>query len=447
MNQRQAPSLAQVFYQRKMAALLLLGFSSGLPAYLTSRTLQAWMTVEGVDLGTVGKASLLGLPLSLKFLWAPFMDRYVPPFLGRRRGWLIVTQVLLGLAIAAMSLHDPKQALTLLFANAVIIAFLSASQDIAFDAYRIDALDDRELGTGAALGVLGYRAAMIFVGGVAFMLADHMPWNGVYLMMAATIVIGFAGTFLAPEPVLRDGPPATLATAVVQPFLEFLRRSGLALGVVLLLFVLLFSFADRLVQNMAVPFLLKQGYTQTEIGAIQNALGLAATMVGVVIGGVMIARLGINRSIWIVSFLQIGSNLAYYFLSIRPKDTILLTAAITVENLCGGLVTAAFVSYMMSLCSRQYAATQYALLSSMMAVSRDVMVAPAGSIAERTGFPTFFLLTIAAGIPALLLLPVVAPLTRDTPRGAAEHTGEVALAPDDPLADPNAPAPRTAPRE
>lgn len=420
---RRAPSLLSVFGQRKMAALLLLGFGSGTPLFLTSKTLQAWMTVEGVDLGTVGKVSLLSLPYTLKFLWAPILDRYVPPFLGRRRGWLLITQVILGVLIAAMSLHNPREALYILFINAVLIAFFSATQDIAVDAYRVDALHDREMGAGAGVHVMGYRIAMILTGGLALVMADRMPWSTVYALMGLAMLIGVAGTFLAPEPVLRDAPPATLASAVVRPWLDFTRRTG-PLAVVILLFIVLYSLSDRLVQNMANPFLLEQGYTLTEVGAITQALGLAATIVGVMAGGALIAKLGINRSLWVLAFIQMGSNLTYYLLSIREKDLGLLTGAILVENFSGGLVTAGFVAFMMAMCSRQFSATQYALLSSFMAFARDFVAGFGGEIAERTGWPQYFLITIAVGIPALLLLPVIAPWTRERPRGAAEHTGE-----------------------
>ncbi|HEX6040519.1 AmpG family muropeptide MFS transporter [Longimicrobium sp.] len=425
---RSAPSLFRVFGQRKMAALLFLGFSSGLPLYLTSSTLQAWMTVEKVDLTTVGMVSLLSVPYSLKFIIAPLMDRYVP-FLGRRRGWLVITQVALLLCIAAMSLHDPRRGLQLLAINALLIAFFSAAQDVVVDAYSVDVLEEREMGAGASLKVMGYRLALIITGGVALMLADRMSWPTVYLLMAALMLVGVAASILAPEPVLREGPPSSLASAVVEPFLDFLRRAGVGTALVLLLFVVLYSLSDRMVQNMTVPFLLARGYSQSTIGEIRGVIGLVATIVGVLAGGGLVARLGINRSLWILAAIQMGSNLAYYWLSVSPSSRASLTTAIVVENFSGGLVTAGFVAFLMSLCSKQFSATQYALLSSFMAFARDVLVAPSGGLAAQTGWPQFFLITIAAGIPALLLLPYVAPWNRENPRGAAAHTGEVTDAP------------------
>jgi PAT family beta-lactamase induction signal transducer AmpG len=424
-GEHRAPSLSSVFGQRKMAILLFLGFSSGLPLFLTSQTLQAWMTKAGVDLTTVGLVSLLGLPYTLKFLWAPALDRYIPPFLGRRRGWVLITQVLLIVAIAAMALHDPRRGLQLLAINALLIAFLSATHDVVVDAYRVDVLEEREMGVGASLHVLGYRIALLLTGGAALILADRMPWPAVYLVMAALMVLGIGATLLASEPVLRDAPPLTLVDAVVNPFVDFFRRTGPGWGIVVLVFTIFYQLADRFAANMSTPFLLEVGFTQTDIGVVKGGIGLGATIVGVLAGGVLVARMGINRSIWIFAFLQIASNLAYWWVAKVGPSRPALVGALVVENFCGGLVTAVFVAFMMSLCSKQFSATQYALLSSLMAFGRDLLASPAGAVAERTGWPTFFLLTMLAGIPAILLLPWVAPWNADAPRGAAEHTGEV----------------------
>ena len=417
-------SALRVFGQPKMAAILLLGFSSGLPFYLTNRTLQAWMTVEGVDLSTIGLFSLVTLPYSLKFLWAPLIDRYVPPFLGRRRGWLLITQVGLLLAIGAMALHDPSRGLQLLAFNAVLIALFSSSQDVVYDAYRIDVLEERERGAGAALGVLGYRVALIGTGAVAFILADVMPWPVVYLLIAAFMLVGIVATLRAPDPV-DESPPQSIVDAVVSPFSEFVSRTGPLWAALILLFVIFYQLPDRFAQNMATPFLLQIGFSQTEIGALQGGLGIGATIVGIMIGGAVVAELGLNRSVWIAAALQILSNLAYYWIALVGADELILAVAVAIENLAGGLVTAVFVALLMSLCNRRFSATQYALLSSLMAAARDVIVAPAGRVAEVTGWPTFFLLTLAVGLPALILLPILVPWNGEKPRGAAVHDGEV----------------------
>ena len=417
-------SILRVFGQRKMAAILVLGFSSGFPLYLTNRTLQAWLTVESVDLSTIGLFSLVTLPYSLKFLWAPFIDRYVPPFLGRRRGWLMITQTALLLAIGTMALHDPADALQLLAFNAVLIAFFSASQDVVFDAYRIDVLDEREMGAGAALGVLGYRVALIVTGSVAFVLADHMPWSVVYALLSLLMLVGIIATVRAPDPIV-DSPPRSIRDAIVEPFLEFYNRTGARLGLLILLFVIFYQLPDRFAQNMATPFLLQVGFSQTEIGTIQGGIGMVATIAGVLAGGALVAGLGLNRSGWIVAALQILSNLVYYWIALAGADQLILVLAVIIENISGGMVTAVFVALLMSLCSRRFSATQFALLSSLMAAARDVIVAPAGLLADAVGWPVFFLLSLAMAVPALVLLPVLLPWGGEAPRGAAVHTGEV----------------------
>jgi PAT family beta-lactamase induction signal transducer AmpG len=402
-------SLLQVFQSRKMVALLLLGFASGMPLFLTSRTLQAWMTVEGVDLASIGLLSLVSLPYSIKFLWSPFLDRYIPSFLGRRRGWLVIAQIGLTIAIAIMSLQQPKEALQLLAINAVVIAFLSASQDIAFDAYRTDILNEWETGAGAAVGVLGYRIALLVTGALALILADRISWQGVYLFMAALMALSILFSIWSPEPILQEQPPANLKQAIILPFQEFFQRLGMIRGFLVLVFIVLYRLGDALVNNMVTPFLLQIGFTQTDIGAIQGGMGLLATIVGALLGGVILSRWGINRSLWIFGILQGFSNLVYFLLAQLGKNYQFMVLAINVENLCSGLATAAFVAFLMSLCNQRFSATQFALLSSLMAFSRDILVAPAGIFAKEIGWSGFFLFTLLAAVPGLLLLPWFAP--------------------------------------
>jgi len=424
MSDKASTSLVRAFAQPKMAALLVLGFASGLPFYLTSTTLQAWMTQANVDLTTIGLFSLVGLPYSLKFFWAPLLDRYVPPFLGRRRGWLVITQVLLLIAIASMSLHDPALGLRLLAFNAILIAFLSATQDVAGDAYRTDVLHHREMGAGAAIWVLGYRIALLLTGFLAFVLADHLPWTTVYLILSALMLIGVIAAVFAPEPALDDAPPRSLAEAVILPFNEFFTRSGLLRGLLVLLFIVLYKYSDSLVIVMGTPFLLQADYTLTEIGVVRGGAGLVATIVGAHAGGAVLARIAVNLTLWTVAVLQAVSNLGYYLLAVTAKSSTMLFGVIVVENFIGGLATAALLAFMMMMCNKRFSATQFALLSSLVAASRDLLTAPSGGIAEATGWPSFFLISIAAGLPSLLMLPFIAPWTRDTPIGAASHTGE-----------------------
>jgi PAT family beta-lactamase induction signal transducer AmpG len=403
-----------------MAVLLFLGFSSGLPFYLTSKTLQGWMTSAKVDLATIGFFSLVTLPYSLKFLWAPVMDRYVPPFLGRRRGWVLITQVLLFIAIAAMSLHDPQTGLKMLAVNAIAIAFFSASQDISLDAYRTDVLETREMGAGAAVFVMGYRIAMITTGALAFFLADRMSWGTVYLILSTLLVIGIATTFVAPEPVLNDAPPRTLAEAVVLPFAEFFQRAGVLRALLVLLFIVLYKYSDSLAGSMTTPFLLKAGFSQSEVGAVFLGVGRSPDR-GVPVAGIAISKLGINRSLDFGIFR--ARAISYYGLSHAERTTGSWSPPSS-PNFGLGLVTGAMTAYLMSMCNRRFTATQFALLSSLLAASRDILVAPAGKIAESLGWPNFFLITVAMALPPLLLLPFIAPWSSDVPIGAATHTGE-----------------------
>lgn len=394
-----------------MAALLFLGFSSGLPFYLTSKTpIQAWLTKEGVSLSAIGAFSLVALPYSLKFFWSPLLDRYVPPFLGRRRGWLVLTQVALLVAIAAMALQKPEQGLQFLAINAIIVAFLSASQDISVDAYRTDVLEESERGAGASMFLLGYRIAVLITSSLTLFLAGFMPWQAVYLLMSLLMVVGLVSSFFAPEPILRDRPPASLYDAVTLPFIEFFQRNGSVQAVLILLFIVIYKLGDSLLKNVATPFLLAKGlnFTEPEL-AFPNALGIFAVIVGTLAGGALMTKIGINRSLWIFAILQAVGNLAYFALAVVGKNYPLMVAAINIENFCAGLESAAFVAFLMSLCNPAFSATQYALLSSLQAFSRDILTAPAGAWAEATGWSLFFLLTALAALPGLVLLPFFAP--------------------------------------
>jgi PAT family beta-lactamase induction signal transducer AmpG len=432
MEDTSRASTIRTFTQPKMAALIFLGFASGLPFNLigNGKAFQAWMTSSGVDLTKIGLFSLVSLPYSLKFLWSPLLDRYVPPLLGRRRGWLLVTQILLLFAIAAMSLHDPKTGLKMLAFNAVLIALFSSSQDIAGDAYRTDVLTDRELGAGAAIWVLGYRVALLITGWLAFVLADKLSWGTVYIAMAGLMLVGIVATFLAPEPPVRDVPPKSLGEAVALPFRDFFGRVGPGLGIGVLVFIVLYKYADALAGSMTTPFLLKTGFTQAEVGTVFGGAGLLATIAGSIVAGGSIARLGLNKSLWLFAIFQALSNLTYYGLAMAGRNHGFMVFAIVVENFGVGLVSSALVAYIMSMCNRRFSATQFALLSSLVAASRDILVAPGGKIAESMGWPAFFLITVAAGLPCILLLPFIAPWRGELPVGAFPRDVDVAGAPE-----------------
>lgn len=406
------PSVLEILQSRKLAALLFLGFSSGLPLFLTSRTLQAWLTEEQLSMTAVGFSGLISLPYSLKFLWSPLLDWFVPPFLDRRRGWLLITQIGLLIAIAAMAFQNPKTALQLMVINAVAIAFLSASQDIVGDAYRTDILNPLELGIGASTWVLGYRIAILATSAGAFWLAAFLPWPRVYGIMAGLMLVGIVTSFWAPnQNQAGNGTPVappSFIDAVYRPFVDFFQRYNWR-GSLILLFVLVYKLSDALAGNMATPFLIQLGFDKGQIGTIQGGVGFFATTLGVVGGGVILTKLGLYRGLWLFGGLQALSNLGYLILANAGKNANLLIGVMCVENISAGLVTAAFLAYLMSLCSPRFSATQFALLSSLMATTNTILAAPAGIIVDQTNWPTFFLITILASIPAYLLLPVVAP--------------------------------------
>ncbi len=394
-------SIFAVFRSPRLFWVLLLGFSSGIPLALTGTTLQAWMATEKIDLAVIGVFSLVGLPYTAKYLWAPVMDRYVPPFLGRRRGWMIVTQFALVLAIAAMAFSDPAGATTLFAVLALLVAFASASQDIVVDAYRTEVLDPVELGPGAGVHILGYRIAMLTSGAIALILADRLPWKTVYLLMAGSLLVGVAASLLAPEPRLKQRPPATLKEAVVEPFVEFLSRRG-AVGI--LLFIILYKLDVVMAMALNTPFLLELGFTKTDIGAVTKGVGMAATIVGTLVGGAVVARTGMKTSLWLFGILQSVSTLSFIALARLGHHYPMMVTAIGLENLCSGMGTAAYAAFLMSLCDKRFTATQYALLTSLMALTRVIIGAPTGYIAKTFGWEQYFVISALSAIPGLILL-------------------------------------------
>lgn len=392
----------EIFRSRRVAVVCLLGFSSGLPLALTSGTLQAWMTVSGVDLATIGIFTLVGLPYTWKFLWAPLMDRYVPPFLGRRRGWIAAMQIALGVAIAVMGALDPLTMPWALAALALMVAFISASQDVVFDAYRADVLRPAERGIGAAVSVLGYRLAMLVSGALALILSDQIGWQNTYWLMAALMIAAIGATLFGPEPEVEVKPPRTLTEAVVEPLREFFARNG---AWALLLLIVLYKLGDAFAGSLTTAFLIRGvDFTATEVGAINKGMGLAATLVGVVFGGVLMAKLGLFKSLLAFGVLQAISNLTFMWLAAIGKDYGVMVLAVAFENLAGGMGTAAFVALLMAMCDKRFTASQFALLSALAAVGR-VYVGPAsGYMVEAIGWTTFFGFTFLVALPGLVLL-------------------------------------------
>lgn len=394
-------SLLQLVSSRRMLSVLLLGFSSGIPLALTGATLQAWMTSEKVDLTLIGIFSLVGLPYTLKFVWSPLMDRYVPPFLGRRRGWMIAAQMALIASIATMAFLNPVTAPTTLAAVAFVVAFFSASQDIVVDAYRTEVLETEELGMGAGCYIMGYRIAMLVSGAIALILADHMPWKNVYLIMAAAMLVGVLTTLCSPEPRVEGKPPQSLIDAVVLPFVEFFKRPGV---LEILAFIILYKLDVVVTTAMTTPFMLQTGFTKTDIGAVNKGFGLVATIIGTLTGGALMPRLGMRGSLWFFGVFQGVSGLSFVALAHMGHHYPMMITAIALENFCSGMGTAAYSAFLMSLCDKRFTATQYALLTSLMAFTRVLAGVPTGFLAKNVGWEVYFIIATSLMIPGLLLL-------------------------------------------
>ena len=394
---------AAVFRSRTMLLLMLLGFSSGLPLALTAGTLQAWLAIEGVDIVTIGWFALVGQPYTYKFLWAPLMDRYSPPFLGRRRGWLAATQLALLALIAFLGTLSPKDSPWLTSLAALAVAFVSASQDIVVDAYRTDILRAEERGAGAAVSVLGYRLAMLVSGAGALVVADQwLGWHGTYWLMAGLMVVGMAATWFALEPGGAAMAPKSLNAAVTQPMAEFFSRHG---AVWILLLVVLYKLGDAFAGNLTTAFLLQgPGFSATEVGAINKGFGLLATIIGALAGGALMTRLGLFRALLLFGLLQALTNLGFMLLAASGKNYALMVAVIGAENLCGGMGTAAYVALLMALCDRRFSATQYALLSALSAVGRVYVGPAAGYMVAAMGWGVFFFATFVIALPGIAML-------------------------------------------
>ena len=398
--------LLRLYANRRMAVLLGLGFASGLPAPLLADTLKAWLTDVGTGITEIGLVGLLvTLPFWAKFAWAPLMDRYVPPFLGRRRGWLLVTQVLLVGALGVLALTDPSASLTRVAVAAGVVAFLSASQDIVADAYRADVLPPDERGAGSAVFVSGYRVAMIVGGAGALLLVGRhgLSWHATYGILALLLTVGIAATLAAPETAGTGERAPSLADAMVQPLVGFFATPQ---GRLTLLVAALFKLPDALAGAVTVPFLLRDlGFDKVVVGEIRQAFGFGLTIVGALAGGWVVARAGIVRSLWVFGVLQAVSNLGFLVLARVGPDRDTLVGVVAVESLCGGLTTAGFLAFLISRCDPRHSATQFALLTSLMVAAGGAASAASGYLQERLGWEQYFLATVTAGIPGMALLP------------------------------------------
>ncbi len=387
---------------KRMAAVLLFSFASGLPLALTTGTLQAWYTVAGVNIVAIGALSLVGQPYVFKFLWAPIMDRYRLFGLDRRRGWILLAQFLLVVGFIVMALLNPGgHALILAFA-ALAVATFSASQDIAIDAYRTDISMDHERGTAASLNTLGYRFAMVISGALALIMAQAIGFRSTYLIMAGLMGVQMLITVWAPRPIAIQNVPTTMRQAVIWPWQEFMSRKNIIL---ILIFIVIYKLCDAFALSLTTPFFIRGiGFSLAQVGTVAKSVGLFASLFGVGVAGIIMPRIGLFNSLFYFGILQAVSNLAFMVQALVGKSLWVMGLSVFSENFCGGLSTVAFVAFLMAMCDRRFTATQFALLSALSAVGR-VFVGPfAGVMVEHMGWAVFYFLTFLIGIPALLLL-------------------------------------------
>lgn len=382
--------------------VLLLSLSSGLPLALSTGTLQAWLATTDVDIQTVAFFSMVGLPYTLKFIWAPIMDRFIPPFLGRRRGWILITQTLLILLIIKMAFTSPDQQILLMGVLALMLAFFSASQDIAINAYTADLLKAKERGFGGAVTVAGYRTAMLISGGLAWVIADYAGWQFTYCLMAGLIGMCIVATIVGPEPVWDKQAPVSLQDAVILPFKEFIFRPA---GVLLLIFIVLYKLGDASAISLnSLFFIREQGFTLTETGVLYKWLGIVATIAGAFIGGSFVVTHGLYKPLLWFGIAQAITNLGYMVLALAGKSYIGMVLVVGIDQLIGGMGTAVFIAFLIALCDHRYTATQFALLSALSAIGRVFIGPPAGYLIEMVGWTAFFLVTFLVALPSLIML-------------------------------------------
>jgi len=391
-----------LFTSPRIFAVMLLSFSSGLPLALTGSTLQAWYTVAGANLMTIGILSMVGQPYVYKFLWAPVMDRFTPLKIGRRRAWVFLTQLLLVIALCVMAFLNPKHMPWLLATVALGVAFFAASQDVAIDAYRTDVLQIDERGFGASVTNLGYRIAMLVSGALSLILAAEIGWRSTYLIMAGLMMLGMVVTLRSPQPSEKLGVPNTFTEAVVEPFRDFMTQKN---AMMLLVFMITYKIADVFALSLNTTFLIRGvGFSLIDVGSITKVVGLVGALLGSVIGGVMLPRLGLYRSLMVFGFLQIVSNLSFAILAIVGKNYAFMSASIFLDYFCGGLSSVAIIVFLMSLCNKRYTATQYALFSAVTAIGRVFIGPIAAATVEHVGWFQFYIWSFLIGLPSLMIL-------------------------------------------
>jgi PAT family beta-lactamase induction signal transducer AmpG len=403
-----------VYLQPRLLFVFVMGFASGLPLALSSATLFFWLAEAGVTLAAIGLFALVGAPYNFKFVWAPFVDRVPLPILtrllGRRRSWMLMIQVGLMLAIATLGFSEPETTPLLTAVCALAVAFFSASQDIVIDAYRIEILDADEQGAGAAMTQAGYRLGAIMAGAGALFLAEQLDWSLVYVVMAVLVVVGMLAAIFAPDPDRRQPSlqhnrgDTGFQSMVIDPFVEFFRRNGPTSAIIILAFILLYKLGDAYAGVMAYPFYYEMGFSKSEVATVSKIFGVIATVVGVFVGGLIVKRYGIMKSLLGCGILQMLSNLMYAAQTLAGHDVQFLYFTIGIENLSGGMGSSAFVAYLSVLCNTAYTGTQFALFTSFMAFGRTLLSASSGWMVELTGWFDFFLISTLVALPGLLLL-------------------------------------------
>ena len=403
----------EAILNRRMLICVFTGFASGLPLYVLIQLVPAWLRTEGVGLAEIGFFALIQFPYTWKFLWSPLMDRYTLPFLGHRRGWMLLTQLALFVSIATLGFVEPKLSIWTVAYLSAAVAFFSASQDIVLDAYRRELLPDVELGLGNAIHVQTYRLSGLVPGALGLILADHLPWHTVFVVVASFMFVGIVLTLSVSEAIADPTPPRTIRDAVIEPFREFLGRAGLMPALYVLAFLFFYKLGDNMATALQSPFFIDVGFTLTQIGTIAKFSSLIAAIVGGMVGGLIMVKLPINRALWLFGVVQIVSILGFWALSVVGPNPWMLGFAVAFEYLGVGLGTAALTAFIARSTNIAFAATQFALFTALAATPRTLASAVTGVIVERIGWSSFFLLCTLLAVPGMLLLLKVAPWNED----------------------------------
>ncbi|HKJ17524.1 MAG TPA: AmpG family muropeptide MFS transporter [Xanthomonadales bacterium] len=407
----------EILLTRKMLVCIFLGFTSGLPLYVLIQLVPAWLRSSEVDLATIGLFSLVSLPYTWKFVWSPLMDRFRPPFLGRRRGWALITQVALLVSIGVMGSFDPTESLQGIVVLVFLVSLFSASQDIVVDAYRRELLADDELGTGNSFAINAYRVSSLVPGALSLILADHMPWSSVFWITAAFMGVGIVTTLVIKEVSDDSLAPHTLKAALIEPFREFFSRGGVGPALAILAFMVLYKLGDNMAVALETPFYIDMGYSLTEIGSVAKVAKLWSSIAGGILGGILMLKLSINRALWIFGFVQMATILGYAWLSVVDHNLTALFAMVSAEYLGVGLGAIALTAFIARETSLGFTATQFALFSSLFAIPRVLANASTGFIIEAIGYTSFFVLCTSLAIPGMLMLFKVAPWSGNTRSG------------------------------